>query len=791
MAQSGTELKAIGMANGYRSIDGSGNNLFDPKLGQAGTKLLRKTPADYGDGISLLAGSSRPMAREVSNGIFDQADSVPNTAGASDFLWIWGQFLDHDISLTPSSESDADKSPMPVPLGDIMFDPTRSGNATIDFTRSTYDSETGTGADNPREQVNVITTYIDASNVYGSDAARQTALRANDGKLLTSHGDLLPYNIDGLPNAHSTSARMFLAGDERANENVALISMHTLFVREHNRLVDELKFKNPTWNAETLFQEAKRIVEAQIQSITYNEFLPKLLGDDALDQYDGYKFDITPEIANVFSTAAFRLGHTMLSSTVHRTEEDGTESPFGDLELLNAFFRPDRISSEGGIDAILRGASTSLAEEIDTKIIDDVRNFLFGPPGAGGFDLAALNIERGRDHGLDDYNTVREAYGLKKVTSFAEITADAVVQQQLEAIFGSVDDIDVFVGGLAEDPKSGSMLGELFHTALVDQFIRLRDGDAFWFESRMKFDEVIELNNTTLSDIIERNSNVETMQDDVFSAMDRIAGTDDADVLVTGGKASFLIGGIGHDVLIGGDAASELHGGEGNDKLFSLEEADLLVGGAGDDQLHGGDSDDFLDGGAGNDLLNAGNQGDTLDGGEGDDYLVTGTGADRVAYSIGNDVVEDFDVKKDVVDFTNYTGVAHESDLTLKSFATGTLISDPSGNSLWLAGVTKAEDIEFQFGGDRHEYQADERQVAVGSMGDDHFVDAAGTQYMFGNGGHDTVFIQAKLSDFTIAKTIDGTGYVMWNDETFDIYWDIETLCFQDQDLQLEEEEEL
>ena len=237
----------------------------------------------------------------------------------------------------------------------------QSGNAIINFTRSAFDPETGISPGNPRQQINEISTYIDASNVYGSDAVRQAALRAEGGKLKTSDGDLLPYNVDGLPNAHSTSARMFLAGDERANENVALISMHTLFVREHNRLVDELKGKNPAWDAETLFQEAKRIVEAQIQSITYNEFLPKLLGDDALDQYDGYKFDVTPEIANVFSTAAFRLGHTMLSSTVHRTEEDGSESPFGDLALLNAFFRPDRISSEGGIDAILRGAGTSLA----------------------------------------------------------------------------------------------------------------------------------------------------------------------------------------------------------------------------------------------------------------------------------------------------------------------------------------------------------------------------------------------------------------------------------------------
>ena len=139
-----------------------------------------------------------------------------------------------------------------------------------------------------------------------------------------------------------------------------------------------------------------------------------------------------------FSTAAFRLGHTMLSSTIHRVDEDGSENSFGNLALLDAFFRPDRLVTEGGVDALFRGAATSKSEAIDTQIIDDVRNFLFGPPGSGGFDLAALNIQRGRDHGLDDYNAYREAYGLQKVTTFAEITSDVALQIKLEELFGTV-----------------------------------------------------------------------------------------------------------------------------------------------------------------------------------------------------------------------------------------------------------------------------------------------------------------------------------------------------------------
>ena len=191
------------------------------------------------------------------------------------------------------------------------------------------------------------------------------------------------------------------------------------------------------------------IVEAEIQSITYNEFLPLLLGKNGLDEYKGYDSSVNPEIANLFATAAYRLGHTMLSSQMLRLTEKGHEYEHGHLALKDAFFRPDKLVSEDTMDPILRGLAASHAEAIDTFIIDDVRNFLFGPPGAGGFDLASLNIQRGRDHGLPDYNTAREAYGLTKVTSFSEITSDTVLAGKLKALYGTVDNIDVFVGGLA------------------------------------------------------------------------------------------------------------------------------------------------------------------------------------------------------------------------------------------------------------------------------------------------------------------------------------------------------
>lgn len=774
------------MTNAYRNVDGTDNNPLDPELGQAKGTLLRFVDPAYGDGISTLAGDDRPSAREISNEIFAQDTTKPNEFGYSDYLWAWGQFLDHDISITENSKHDDEDAPIAVPTGDSSFDPTSSGTATIGFTRSEFEPESGSDTDNPREQVNDITSYIDASNVYGADAERQAALREDDGRMKMSDGELMPFNTEGLPNAMSTTDTFFLGGDVRANENVVLSSIHILFIREHNRLVTEFEEAHPDWDGDTLYEEARRVVEAEIQAITYNEFLPKLLGEGALADYDGYKVDVNPEIANVFSTAAYRLGHTLLSSTIHRIDEDGSANSFGDLDLKNAFFRPDRLVTEGGIDAILRGAGTSEAESADAQIIDDVRNFLFGAPGSGGLDLASLNIQRGRDHGLEDYNTFREAYGLEKVTTFAEITADVELQTKLEDLFGTVDDIDVFVGGLVEDAVEGSMLGELFHTVLVDQFTRLRDGDAFWYESRLSDDEIAAIKGTTFSDIIERNSGVEISQDDVFYAMERKAGSQESDVMFAGDDPTMMMGWGGDDVLVASESFGEMHGGKGEDKLYGYTAHDWLVGGEGDDQLHGEYGDDYLHGGAGADFMTAGHDDDKLDGGDGNDYLVTGTGADKVMFSKGADVVEDFDLTWDVLDFSEYVGVSSKEDLTVKSFETGTLISDGDGNTLWLAQVSHGYGIVMDFGVSRHEYTGEDQSVVAGSAGDDTILNSEGTQYVFGHFGDDTFKVAGYRADYKIAETVDGTGYVMWSDTEVDLFWDLEHVEFVDETVDLD-----
>jgi peroxidase len=497
-----------------QSFDGTGNNAANPDWGTPGSNFLRKAEVDYADGISSPSGEDRPSPRAISNAVAAETEETLNERQLTAMIYAWGQFLDHDIDLT-NSASPAESFNISVPTGDLYFDPSSTGSKLIPLSRSQYDPATGTDADNPRQQFNSITAFIDGSQIYGSDADRAAALRTFEGgRLKTGDENLLPTDADLYPNDDLSDDVMFQAGDIRVNENVELSSMQTLFMREHNRLADKIAAENPNLTDEEIYQRARSIVIAELQAITYQEFIPALLGADALRPYTGYKADVNPGIANEFATAAFRVGHTLLGSDVEFLDNHG--NPVHDeVALRDAFFNPNLLR-ETGIDPVLNYLASTEAHEVDTKLVDEVRNFLFGPPGAGGFDLASLNIQRGRDHGLADYNTTRAAYGLPRVTSFAEITSDPELQAKLEELYGSVDNIDLWVGGLAEDHVPGASVGPLFRQIMVDQFTRLRDGDRYWFENVLHGEQLAKAKHTTLAEVIRNNTTSENLQPNVF-----------------------------------------------------------------------------------------------------------------------------------------------------------------------------------------------------------------------------------------------------------------------------------
>ncbi|MFT3909032.1 MAG: peroxidase family protein [Ferruginibacter sp.] len=527
----------------YRTIDGSNNNISSSRLlyGAAGIQLYREIPAAYAasDPKNAMNGVLRPSPRAISNIVVDEPVTNFNSRNLSTFVYNWGQFIDHDLSLTPTGNTEY--SPVILPADEPLF------TVDIPFFRSAI--YPGTGTTNARQQSNNITSWIDASMVYGSDATRAAWLRTfTKGKLKTSSGNMLPWNTTNLERTGTIDPAAptmgddqghtvitVVTGDIRGAEQPGLTSLHTLFVREHNRICDRL-YAQGYRKDEDIYQKARKEVGALIEAITYQEFLPAL--GISLSSYHGYNSNVRPDVTNIFATAAYRIGHTMVADEVPLRDNNCLPVGDGFMDLAQAFNTPSNLLIYG-IESIFKGDASHLQYETDNKINSVLRNFLFGNITDSvrfGLDLAALNIQRGRDHGLPDYNTIRRYYTGRSATTFADITSNTVLAAQLSELYeGSVNNVDAWVGLLAEDRVAGKSVGKTIHAILKSQFEKLRDGDYYFYlnDPYLPYATKITLLNTRLSNVIKRNTPITNIQSNVFYVT-VCPGEDGQDKSVTG-----------------------------------------------------------------------------------------------------------------------------------------------------------------------------------------------------------------------------------------------------------------
>ena len=549
----------------FRSLDGAQNNRANPTWGEAVTNYLRVARPNYGaDGAAMVAG---PNARFISNRVFnDGGQNLFSENDISQWGWAWGQFLDHDMGLR--DETTGPDASVPFDASDPL-EAYANDTGSIAFNRTV--AAAATGRSHTREQVNTLSSYIDASNVYGVNASRANWLRNADGTLVTPDG-YLPHMsawgdastapvMDLMGQLAGNPGAAVVAGDVRANENIALTAIQTLFAREHNRIVGKLP---ATLTGDQKYEIARALVGAEVQYITYHDFLPALGVN--LARYHGYNPRTDAAISNEFATVGFRA-HSMVHGEFDVDFENGEYTPdqlaafaaagiavsntAADHALtipLSVAFGNPGLLPEVGLGSVLAALGAEHEYKNDEQIDNTMRSVLFEVPKPGTTDPAACqtptvdprcfsdvadlgldDVMRGRDHGMPSYNAMRRAYGLPPVRSFTEITGEATdvlpagttindptildfvelrdahgnlidpaspgaredavtgvrrstLAARLKAIYGTVDNVDAFVGMASERHVPGTEFGPLQLAMWKDQFTRLRGGDRFFYE---------------------------------------------------------------------------------------------------------------------------------------------------------------------------------------------------------------------------------------------------------------------------------------------------------------------
>lgn len=491
-----------------RTLDGTCTNFPNKLWGSAGTPHYSYV---HGSTSKEPTGQDLPSPRLVSNVLCSQTSSVLNRRGLTEFVLYFAQFLDHTTVATASNSSE----PMyiPIPKDDpIMANFTKG---SLPFHRSVRGNVMH--EPNAERPINTLSSACDLASVYSSDDGRIKALRAyKDGLLKVSANDMLPLNTKGLVNAPTKEEVYYIAGDHRANEHPVLTSMHTLFVREHNRLARELKAVFPNWKDGRLFHIARKINCAQFQKIVYEEFLPAMMGRE-LPRYNGFNAHVDPSLSDIFTTAAYRIGHTMVAEEV--TRRGPGMSHMKPLPVSQMFFRTAKILN-GGIEPFIRGSIDVLSQEIDLLVSSSLRNHLFkNIPQESGFDLISLNIQRGRDHALPTYNTIRKMFGRGPARSFRHITKVLAVQGKLATLYGTPDRVEAWAGLMAEDHIAKASMGPTLFRVWRAEFRRMRDGDRFFYKRNKTFPKKVWLKvrrvremmfeKDTMKQIILRNSDIE------------------------------------------------------------------------------------------------------------------------------------------------------------------------------------------------------------------------------------------------------------------------------------------
>lgn len=419
----------------------------------------------------------------------------------SNLVWAWLQFIGQDVSNARTSDA-----------GTIY------GGATApSLQRSAYVLDS---RDN-RQQINYASPYIDLSQIYGNDLNAYTEVRRNDGsgKLKSVYTPNQPIGDDEMP-IYNETLQQFIHLDARYNDNPVLMALYVLFVREHNYWATTLAAEEPHLNEHELFNIARHITIAEVQSITYNEFLPLLVGDSA-SKYSGSCFtdpsfqhgedDIAEVIDeylhrttvyNEWATSALHVYQSLMPNSVDVRDVDNS-TVIDTLSLLNDT-QQAAYAWSNGIGGILLGATQQEAQKRDIEVADALRLH-----NGATLDLAAIQIARARDHQIPPYQAFYNLFFSRHHVSCETIAYNSDLCLDVEAVYGVDEDFDLLTGILAEKQNTKTILGPVATSIFIKQFGLIRRNDYYFY----LWDKIVasyrmELHKTTLSKIIARNTNI-------------------------------------------------------------------------------------------------------------------------------------------------------------------------------------------------------------------------------------------------------------------------------------------
>ncbi|XP_063226602.1 peroxidase-like [Bacillus rossius redtenbacheri] len=502
----------------FRSIDGSCNNFKFTDWGQTNTALRRLLSARYSDGVSQppvsgVGGKPLPNSRVLSTVLSPDKD-VPDRVNTLMVMQI-GQMISHDTALSPDQQSqkanvstnccgaDGNTAQGPsgaciaieIPRNDSFYSQFDHRCMSVVRSMTTVSKNCHLG---PAEQFSAVTHFVDASNIYGSEDAVAESIRLKKGgKLITqvaNNGRHFPPNSANPEedcDIRSNEQTCYTGGDVRINQHPQMSVLQVLFLREHNRLADILSKLNPHWDDERLYFEARRIVIGVWQHIVYIEWLPIVLGQEyvkkrnltVLEGYSsGYDIDLDPSTLNSFTTGCFRTFHSMVQGNIRFFDDDGG-SKFG-FPLREWFDRPSILHEEDKFDRMLRGLAWQPAQSMDPFTTQDLTNFLFKHQSPFGLDLAAIDIQRSRDHGLRSYNDFRELCELPRASNFSDFSdvIDKKYVELLSQLYAHVDDVDMMVGIKLENLLRDTVVGKTCQCIIGEQFFRWKFGDLWFYD---------------------------------------------------------------------------------------------------------------------------------------------------------------------------------------------------------------------------------------------------------------------------------------------------------------------